>query len=90
MDLILLIGTNLRYEAHILNARILGPEIDVTYSYEDLEDSINILNKFVSDKYSFSKVLNEGKYPLVILESAMLERSNAASVNASTEQLLEK
>ena len=48
-DLVLLIGTNPRYEAPILNARlrkgwihnaldvgVLGPEVDLTYDYEHL------------------------------------------------------
>ena len=48
-DLVLLIGTNPRYEASLLNARlrkgwihneldvaVIGPEIDLTYDYEHL------------------------------------------------------
>ncbi|CAB4057377.1 NDUFS1 [Lepeophtheirus salmonis] len=55
-DLILLIGSNPRYEAPILNARIrkswihndlsvgvLGPKMDLTYNYEHLGDDIEVL-----------------------------------------------
>lgn len=102
-DLVLLIGTNPRYEAPVLNARIrkawthndlqvavIGPKIDLTYSYEHLGDNTNILNELVSGKHSFSKILNAAKRPLVILGSAMFERSDATSIYANTAQLSEK
>ena len=54
-DLVLLIGTNPRYEASLLNARlrkgwihneldvaVIGPEIDLTYDYEHLGKEIAI------------------------------------------------
>ena len=54
-DLVLLIGTNPRYEASLLNARlrkgwihneldvaVIGPEIDLTYDYEHLGKEIVI------------------------------------------------
>lgn len=88
-DLVLLIGTNPRYEAPVLNARIrkalvdvyllinfysikifqffswthndlqvavIGPKIDLTYSYEHLGDNTNVLNELTSGKHAFSKV----------------------------------
>ncbi|CAF0992824.1 unnamed protein product [Rotaria magnacalcarata] len=102
-DLVLLIGTNPRYEAPVLNARIrkawihndlqvavIGPKIDLTYSYEHLGDNTNVINELMSGKHAFSKILNGAKRPLVILGSAMFERPDAASVYASAAQLSEK
>ncbi|CAF2870643.1 unnamed protein product [Rotaria sp. Silwood2] len=102
-DLVLLIGTNPRYEAPVLNARIrkawghndlqvavIGPKIDLTYSYEHLGDNTNILNELTSGKHAFSKTLNGAKRPLVILGSAMFERPDATSIYASAAQLSEK
>jgi hypothetical protein len=34
----------------------VGPQIDLTYSYDHLGDSANILNELVSGKHAFSKV----------------------------------
>ncbi|CAF4211186.1 unnamed protein product, partial [Rotaria magnacalcarata] len=102
-DLVLLIGTNPRYEAPVLNARIrkawihndlqvavIGPKIDLTYSYEHLGDNTNVINELMSGKHAFSKILNGAKRPLVILGSAMFERPDATSVYASAAQLSEK
>jgi len=102
-DLVLLIGTNPRYEAPVLNARIrkswvhndlkvavVGPQIDLTYTYEHLGDNTNVLNDLASGKHAFSKALNEAKRPLVILGSALFERSDAASIYTNAAQLAEK
>ncbi|CAF4111208.1 unnamed protein product [Rotaria socialis] len=72
-DLVLLIGTNPRYEAPVLNARIrkawthndlqvavIGPKIDLTYSYEHLGDNTNVINELMSGKHAFSKVCHHG------------------------------
>jgi NADH dehydrogenase (ubiquinone) Fe-S protein 1 len=102
-DLVLLIGTNPRFEAPVLNARIrkawthndlqvavIGPKIDLTYTYEHLGDNTNILNDLISGKHAFSKALNGAKRPLIILGSAMFERPDATSVYATAAQLSEK
>lgn len=102
-DLVLLIGTNPRYEAPVLNARlrkawthndlrvaVIGPEIDLTYSYDHLGDSTSVLTELATEKSAFSKILSGAKRPLVILGSAMFERADAASVYATAAQLAEK
>lgn len=70
-DLIILIGTNTRYEAPMLNTRIrkgyvhngsrvavLGERVDLTYDYDYLGDSINDLESLVNDKHPFNQVSN--------------------------------
>jgi NADH dehydrogenase (ubiquinone) Fe-S protein 1 len=102
-DLVLLIGTNPRYEAPVLNARlrkawthndlrvaVVGPKIDLTYSYDHLGDNTNTLSELVSGKHAFSKALSEAKRPLVILGSAVFERPDATSIYAGAAQLSEK
>ena len=39
-----------------LQVAVVGPKIDLTYSYEHLGDSTNVLNDLVSGKHAFSKV----------------------------------
>ena len=69
-DLIILIGTNTRYEAPMLNTRIrkgyvhngsriavLGERVDLTYDYDYLGDSLNDLESLVNDKHPFNQVL---------------------------------
>jgi len=102
-DLVLLIGTQPRYEAPVLNARlrkawvhndlrvaVVGPKIDLTYTYDHLGENTNVLAELASGKHAFSKTLNEAKRPLVILGSAMFERQDAKSIFASAAQLAEQ
>lgn len=102
-DLILLVGTNPRFEAPVLNARIrkswihnelrvasIGPALELNYSHEHLGESPSVLADLASGKHPFSKILNEAKRPLIILGSAMFERSDAASVYSEANQLAEK
>ena len=39
-----------------LRVAVVGPKIDLTYSYEHLGDGTNILNDLISGKHAFSKV----------------------------------
>lgn len=68
-DLIILLGTNTRYEAPLLNTRIrkgylqngsrialLGERVDLTYDYDYLGDSVKDLENLVNDKHAFSQV----------------------------------
>lgn len=39
-----------------LQVAVIGPKIDLTYTYEHLGDSPNVLNDLISGKHAFSKV----------------------------------
>ncbi|KAJ1547303.1 hypothetical protein HK096_003488 [Nowakowskiella sp. JEL0078] len=89
-DALLLIGTNPRSEAPILNARIrkaylnglniahIGAESDLNYDYEFIGDNVDALNSLSS--HPFLKTLQSAKKPLIIIGSAILERSDSAAV----------
>ncbi len=47
---------NCRWGHNDLQVAVIGPEIDLTYSYEHLGDSANVLNDLTSGKHAFSKV----------------------------------
>ncbi|CAF1290213.1 unnamed protein product, partial [Didymodactylos carnosus] len=102
-DLVLLVGTNPRYEASVLNARIrkawthndlrvavIGPKLDLTYTYDHLGDSTKVLAELSSGKHAFSKILSSAKRPLIILGSAMFQRQDTESVYAATVSLANK
>jgi len=99
-DLVLLIGTNPRYEAPILNARlrkgwihneldvgVLGPEVDLSYDYEHLGTSTEALQKLGDGTHPFAKKLAAAKRPAVIVGSEMLHRPDAAAVMANVQKL---
>jgi len=47
---------NFSWTHNDLQVAVIGPKIDLTYSYEHLGDSSNILNELASGKHAFSKV----------------------------------
>ena len=84
-DAILLIGTNPRWEACVLNARIrkayinndckvglIGKKLDLTYKYEHLSDDIDHINDLLNNKSSFSEVLENSKKSLIIIGNSAI------------------
>nr|XP_039272545.1 LOW QUALITY PROTEIN: NADH-ubiquinone oxidoreductase 75 kDa subunit, mitochondrial-like [Styela clava] len=95
-DLILLVGTNPRFEAPMVNARIrkawvhnevdialLGSKVDLTYTYDHLGDTASILKEISEGKHPFSKKLQAAKRPMIILGAEMLGRADGAAIHAS-------
>jgi len=85
-DLILLIGTNPRHEASILNARIrktyvqkkipifsIGNPGELTYEYEIIGDSTEDIKKIVNKEHNFSQKLLSAKKPIIIIGESALE-----------------
>jgi NADH-quinone oxidoreductase subunit G len=85
-DLILLIGTNPRYEATILNARIrkafvnnkipifsIGDPGELTYDYEIIGNSTDDIKKIVNNEHVFTKKLLSAKKPIIIIGESALE-----------------
>ena len=88
-DLILLIGTNPRYEATILNSRIrkaylknktniyaLGDLGELTYPYQILENNTQIIKDIIENKNELSeKIINSNKPAIIIGQSALKLKS---------------
>ncbi len=85
-DLILLVGTNPRYEASMLNARIrkafvqkkipifsLGNPGDLTYEYKIVGNSTDDIKKILNKEHDFSKKLLSAKKPIIIIGESVLE-----------------
>ena len=88
-DLILLVGTNPRLEATILNARIqkiykknktkiysIGNPGDLTYPYEMIGANTSIVKDIISGEHTIAKKIKKSKKPIVIIgESALIGNS---------------
>jgi NADH-quinone oxidoreductase subunit G len=96
-DAFLLVGTNPRHEAPVLNARILkrirqsqalppvgliGEEADLTYAYDYLGAGPETLAKVADGSHSFLKKLEVAERPMVIVGQAALARPDGAAVLA--------
>ncbi len=92
-DAILLIGTNPRLEAAVLNARIrrrwrqgglkvgvVGAASDLNYAVDRFGDGPAALRDMAAGSHPFAKVLAEAKAPMVIVGSGALTRPDAAAV----------
>jgi len=92
-DALLLIGTNPRKEAAILNARIrkrvrqgrfpifaLGPETDLTYDVEWLGPSAELLVKLADGRHAAADVLEKAQRPMLILGQGALKRPDGAAI----------
>ncbi|CAL8104507.1 unnamed protein product [Calicophoron daubneyi] len=99
-DLVLLIGTNPRFEAPLLNARLrkcwihndlriamIGPKVDLTYEYEDLGSSLTALKDIAEERHQFAKQLKAAKNPMIILGSECLQRPDAAAIHSMTRSI---
>lgn len=99
-DMVLLIGTNPRYEAAILNSRIrrtwmhneaivavVGEKIDANYEYEHLGTEAKVLELLVAGKHPFSAKFHAAKNPIVIVGQKALSRKDARSIVSLSRQL---
>jgi NADH-quinone oxidoreductase subunit G len=91
-DAVLLIGTNPRREAPVLNARLrrrwlsagipiatIGPAAELTYAAEHLGDGASAL---LGDQGDFASKLRDAKRPMVIVGQGALTGANGAAVLA--------
>ncbi|XP_018529091.1 NADH-ubiquinone oxidoreductase 75 kDa subunit, mitochondrial isoform X1 [Lates calcarifer] len=95
-DVLLLVGTNPRYEAPLFNARIrkgwlhnelqvalVGKEVDLSYTYDHLGESAKALQEIASGTHPFSQVLAKAKHPVVVVGSSCLQREDGAAIMAA-------
>ncbi|MDG2284001.1 MAG: molybdopterin-dependent oxidoreductase, partial [Alphaproteobacteria bacterium] len=94
-DAILLVGTNPRKEAPVLNARIrkrwlegglsvglVGSPADLTYKVETLGAGAQTLKEIADGSHAFAKTLKAAKRPMMILGMGALTRDDGAAVLA--------
>ncbi|CAL1538782.1 unnamed protein product [Lymnaea stagnalis] len=101
-DLILLIGTNPRLEAPLVNARIrktwvhnevcvalLGAPVDLSYDYQYLGDSYTVLKDLTTGKHPLCQALSKAKKPLIILGTDCLQRDDSHIILNAVRELSE-
>ena len=85
-DLVILIGTNPRHEATILNARLrkaylknkfkifsIGNTEDLTYPYKKIGSNTKTIKEIILETHSISSDLKKSKKPMIILGESALE-----------------
>ena len=99
-DFILLIGTNPRHEATIINTRIrkavkngckvfsIGDPGELHYNYKVIGNNISILDDLINGNISESKILKEAKNPAIIIGESVLKPEVSLSVTNSVKSLL--
>jgi NADH-quinone oxidoreductase subunit G len=92
-DALVIVGSNPRKEAPILNARIrkrwragkfpvgvIGPKADLTYTYDYLGAGPETLASLA--RHSFADTLREAQHPMIMVGAAALSRGDGAAVAA--------
>jgi NADH-quinone oxidoreductase subunit G len=101
-DALLIIGSNPRWEAPVLNARIrkrylaggfkvgvIGPQVDLTYKAEYLGAGPQTLADVANGSNAFAEVLKGAKKPMIIIGMGALTRADSAAVLALAAQVAE-
>jgi NADH dehydrogenase (ubiquinone) Fe-S protein 1 len=100
-DALLLIGTNPRHEASVMNARIrkafvynglnvglVGAPVDLTYDYEHIGADTASLEALVSGKHAFSEQLAAAKNPMIIIGSGVNDLPDSEYVFSSVSKIV--
>ncbi|MGE0667479.1 MAG: NADH-quinone oxidoreductase subunit NuoG [Sphingomonadales bacterium] len=101
-DALLIVGSNPRTEAPIINARIrqrwlaggfrvgvIGEQAELTYDYDYLGAGPGTLNDVANGGHSFAEVLRGAKNPMIIVGQGALARADGAAVLATARQVAE-
>ncbi|MBO6784097.1 MAG: NADH-quinone oxidoreductase subunit G [Alphaproteobacteria bacterium] len=101
-DAVLLVGTNPRWEAPLVNTRlrkawlqgnariaVVGPQVDLTYPSEYLGAGPDTLQQIVDGSHEFASVLKDAERPVVIVGMGALARADGAAVLAAAAKLVE-
>ena len=101
-DAILLVGTNPRLEAAVLNSRIrkrwratagtlpvalIGEPADLGYAHEHLGTGAQALAEIADGRHAFARVLADAKRPMVIVGQAAASRADGRAVLAAAAKI---
>jgi NADH-quinone oxidoreductase subunit G len=99
-DALLIVGSNPRKEAAVLNTRIrkrwrsgqlkvgvIGGKTDLTYAYDYLGAGTESLGDLAAGKHSFADVLKNAKNPIVLVGADVTTRRDGAAVLALAAKL---
>jgi len=93
-DELLLVGTCPRFEAPLVNARIrkawvhnelnvsmVGKETDLTYTYDHLGDTVNVLQQIADGTHPYAETLLSAKKPMIVIGTKPLNTADGATVH---------
>src|ERR1700758_438529 len=99
-DALLIVGSNPRKEAAVLNARIrkrwrtgqlkvgvIGAKNDLIYAHDYIGAGLDSLSDLAAGKHSFADVLKNAKNPIVLVGSGAAARHDGAAVLAAAAKL---
>ena len=102
-DAILLIGTNPRTEAALINARIrktwlakhikigvIGQQLDLNYPYKYLGAGPETLEELAKGKGAFADILSKAQNPMLILGPGAVSRDDGMEIHALARKVAEK
>jgi NADH-quinone oxidoreductase subunit G len=102
-DACLLIGTDPRHEAPIINARLrkrwlrggfkvaaIGPELDLTFPVTSLGLGPEVLAELAAGRHAWAETLKSAGHPMLILGQGALARKDGAAVLALARKLAER
>ena len=101
-DALLIVGSNPRIEAPVVNARIrkrwlrgefpvavIGQQADLSYEYDYLGAGPQTLKEIADGKHAFAKVLQKAERPMIIVGMGALARTDGAAVLAAARKIAE-
>ncbi len=101
-DACLLVGSNPRLEAPIINARLrkrmveggfkvgmVGEAVDLTYRYEHLGAGPQTLKEIADGTHSFWEILKSAERPMIIVGQGALTHADGAAVLAAARKIAE-
>ncbi|MZR30512.1 NADH-quinone oxidoreductase subunit NuoG [Sneathiella litorea] len=102
-DALLIVGSNPRHEAALINARIrkrwkmgnfpialIGEQVDLTYAYDYLGAGPATLKEVAEGKHSFAETLKKAERPMIIVGQGALSRNDGAAVLALTKKIADE
>ncbi|MCH8685351.1 NADH-quinone oxidoreductase subunit NuoG [Pedomonas mirosovicensis] len=102
-DFILMIGTNPRIEAPLINTRIrkavrkqgakafnLGPAAELGYPVEQLGDDLSILKGIASGAHPLAESLKNAQRPMIVVGMGALARADGAAVLSAARSIADK
>jgi len=102
-DAILIVGSNPRWEAAMVNARIrkrwmrgglkvgvIGPQVDLTYRYDYLGAGPDSLKALADGSIDFAETLKSAERPMLILGQGALARDDGGQVLAAARSLADQ
>ncbi|MCJ9428731.1 NADH-quinone oxidoreductase subunit NuoG [Kordiimonas marina] len=102
-DFLLLVGSNPRAEAPIVNTRIrkavrhmglkvaaIGAPTDLTYDVDELGDDASVLDAILGGKHEVAKAMKAAKKPMIIVGQGALAREDGAAILKAARDIADK